>query len=142
MERELQQVDRLLKALADPTRLRIVGLLQSGEVCVCHIHDSLKIPQPKTSRHLAYLRRAGVVRAEKRGLWVYYQLAPQTSTVVQTLLDTARHCVTHLATSKLDVRRLEREVGCCAPSTEQPGLSCCLVPGQPQGLRATMKQTV
>ena len=115
MDRELRQVDRVLKALADPTRLRIVGLLQTGEVCVCHIHDSLKIPQPKASRHLAYLRRAGVVHAEKRGLWVYYRLAPQPSAVAQTLLDTARQCATHFATSARDRRRLEVETGCCAP---------------------------
>ncbi len=125
MDRELQQVDRVLKALADPTRLRIVGLLQNGEVCVCHIHDSLKIPQPKASRHLAYLRRAGVVDAEKRGLWVYYRLAAQASPVAQTLLDTARHCVTHLPTSTRDVHRLERETGCCASPSAAPGLNCC-----------------
>jgi ArsR family transcriptional regulator len=116
MDRELRQVDRVLKALADPTRLRIVGLLQAGEVCVCHIHDSLRIPQPKTSRHLAYLRRAGVVHAEKRGLWVYYRLAPQASDVAQTLLDTARQCATRLATSARDRQRLEVETGCCAPA--------------------------
>jgi len=125
MDRDLLDVDRLLKALADPTRLRIVGLLQSGEVCVCHIHDSLKIPQPKASRHLAYLRRAGVVHAEKRGLWVHYRLAPQTSEVAQTLLDTARHCVTHVATARRDAKRLEQETGRRAPVAPPRGLDCC-----------------
>lgn len=134
MDRELRQVDRILKALADPTRLRIVGLLQGGEVCVCHIHDSLKIPQPKTSRHLAYLRRAGVVQADKRGLWVYYRLAPQASQVAQTLLDTARHCVTHLATSARDRDRLEHETGCCVATPAAPGLNCCGT-GQPSSSR-------
>lgn len=124
MDRELQQVDRLLKALADPTRLRMVGLLQAGEVCVCHIHDSLGIPQPKASRHLAYLRRTGVVAAEKRGLWVYYSLAPQKSPVAQALLDTARHCVTHLATAKRDAKRLVEEAGCCV-SSEATTMVCC-----------------
>ena len=52
-------MERLFKALADATRLRILGSLLTGEVCVCHIHESLKTPQPKASRHLAYLRRAG-----------------------------------------------------------------------------------
>jgi ArsR family transcriptional regulator len=124
MDKELQQVDTLLKALADPTRLRMVGLLQAEAVCVCHIHDSLKIPQPKASRHLAYLRRAGVVNAEKRGLWVYYTLARQPSAVAQALLDAARHCVTHLSTSKRDAQRLETETGCCVPvgATE---MACC-----------------
>lgn len=125
MERELEQVDRLLKALADPTRLRIVGLLQGGEVCVCHVHDSLKISQPKASRHLAYLRRAGVVQAEKRGLWVYYRLAAQMSDVAQTLLDTARHCVTHLDTARRDGTRLAKETGHVPPPVDAPGLGCC-----------------
>jgi ArsR family transcriptional regulator len=124
MDRELKSLDRLLKALADPTRLRIVGLLQAGEVCVCHLHDSLKIPQPKTSRHLAYLRKAGVVEADKRGLWVYYRLAPQTA-LAQTLLDAARHCVSHLPTAQQDTKRLERETGCCVATGEVPQLACC-----------------
>jgi ArsR family transcriptional regulator len=124
MDRDLKSLDRLLKALADPTRLRIVGLLQGGEVCVCHIHDSLKIPQPKASRHLAYLRKAGVVEADKRGLWVYYKLAPQPA-VAQTLLDAARHCVTHLTTGQQDAKRLEKEMGCCLPAADAPQLACC-----------------
>jgi ArsR family transcriptional regulator len=127
MDRDLAALDRLLKALADPTRLRIVGLLQGGEVCVCHLHDSLKIPQPKASRHLAYLRKAGVVEAEKRGLWVYYRLAAQPA-VPQTLLDAARHCVTHLATAQRDAKRLEHETGCCIPAASTPQLACCPAP--------------
>ena len=125
MDRDLKSLDRLLKALADPTRLRIVGLLRGGEVCVCHIHDSLKIPQPKASRHLAYLRKAGVVEADKRGLWVYYRLATQPA-VAQTLLDAARHCVGHLATAERDAKRLEHETGCCVPGeASAPQLACC-----------------
>jgi ArsR family transcriptional regulator, arsenate/arsenite/antimonite-responsive transcriptional repressor len=132
---ELDRVDRLLKALADPTRLRIVGLLAAGEICVCHVHDSLKISQPKASRHLAYLRRAGVVLAEKRGLWVHYRLAPQPSGVVQALLDAARHCVTHLETTRRDGGRLEKArpdlssrtatTVIASPSAETGGPSCC-----------------
>src|SRR5918992_1587843 len=57
MNRQLTDMEALFRALADTTRLRILGLLQTGEVCVCHIHESLKIPQPKASRHLACLRR-------------------------------------------------------------------------------------
>ena len=67
-------METLFKALADATRLRILGLLLTGEVCVCHIHESLKIPQPKASRHLAYLRRAGLVETRREGLWVHYRL--------------------------------------------------------------------
>src|SRR5690606_10977870 len=110
--------------LADPTRLRIVGLLQAGEVCVCNLHETLKISQPKASRHLAYLRKAGVVEADKRGLWVYYKLAPQPP-IAQTLLDAARHCVSHLATVRQDAKRLEKQTGCCVPACETPQCACC-----------------
>ena len=75
MSKQLSELDRLFKALADPTRLRILGLLLTGEVCVCHIHESLRIPQPKASRHLAYLRRAGLVDTRRDGLWIHYRLA-------------------------------------------------------------------
>jgi len=108
MDKHLAGVDRLLKALADPTRLRIVGLLGAGEICVCHVHDSLRISQPKASRHLAYLRRAGVVHAEKRGLWVYYRLADQSTAAAQRMLDTARQCATGLETTQKDCCRLEK----------------------------------
>ena len=112
MDKELERVDTLLKALADPTRLRIVGLLDAGEICVCHVHDSLKISQPKASRHLAYLRRAGVVETEKRGLWVYYRLAGQQSALARTILEAAGLCVTHVKTAKSDAKRL----ACCSPN--------------------------
>jgi len=125
MDKDLTAADRMLKALADPTRLRIVGLLQDGEVCVCHIHDSLRIPQSKTSRHLAYLRKAGVVSGEKRGLWVYYRIAQQTSGVAQALLDAARHSATHVTTMRRDAQRLEGETGCCMPVHSGDGLPCC-----------------
>ena len=63
----LDAMEGVLKALADKTRLRILGLLAAGEVCVCHLHKSLKLPQPTVSRHLAYLRRAGLVETRKDG---------------------------------------------------------------------------
>ncbi len=107
-DRELAAVDRLLKALADPTRMRMVGLLAGGEICVCHVHDSLRISQPKASRHLAYLRRAGVVQGEKRGLWVYYRLADQPTEGAQRLLDAAIACASGLETTRRDCCRLEK----------------------------------
>lgn len=129
MEKDLQAVDRVLKALADPTRLRILGLLQGGEVCVCHLHDSLKISQPKASRHLAYLRRAGVVAGEKRGLWVYYRVAPQAHAAAQAILDAALHCTTHLAASIRDAKRLAGETGCAVTCAAPAGLPCCAPAG-------------
>lgn len=125
MNSDLKAVDRLLKALADATRLRLVSLLQGGEVCVCHLHDSLKLSQPKVSRHLAYLRRAGVVEAEKRGLWVYYRLVAQPTIAAQALLDAACHSATHLSTFKADAGRLQRETGCCIAPARPPAFGCC-----------------
>jgi ArsR family transcriptional regulator, arsenate/arsenite/antimonite-responsive transcriptional repressor len=116
MDTDLQAIDRLLKALADPTRLRIVGLLRQGEICVCHIHESLEITQPKASRHLAYLRRSGVVEAEKRGLWVYYRLARQASPLAQSLLDAVQHGTHHIAAIADDSRRLASRIECCPDS--------------------------
>src|SRR3984957_10058863 len=68
-------VDRMFRAFSDPTRLRILNLLRPGELCVCDLVRVLRVPQPKVSRHLAYLRRAGLVTGRKDGLWMYYTLA-------------------------------------------------------------------
>lgn len=66
----------VFRALSDQTRLRILNLLRSGELCVCHLVAVLGVPQPTASRHLSYLRRAGLVVARKQGLWSYYRLSP------------------------------------------------------------------
>src|SRR4029077_6054350 len=95
MSRPVSEMENLLKALADETRLRILGLLLTGEVCVCDIHESLKIPQPKASRHLAYLRRAGLVAARRDGLWMHYRLAPLADPLVAAIGDTVRHALAH-----------------------------------------------
>ena len=91
MAKPVIAMERLFKALADATRLRILGLLLTGEVCVCDIHESLRIPQPKASRHLAYLRRAGLVATRRDGLWVHYRLAEPPDATVRTVLNAAVH---------------------------------------------------
>ena len=68
-------VDRIFRALSDRTRLRILNLLKGGEMCVCDLVDILEVPQPTASRHLSYLRKAGLVTARKAGHWNYYRLA-------------------------------------------------------------------
>src|SRR6187397_3416546 len=85
-------IDRLedaCKALADKTRLRILSLLGNNEVCVCHLHDSLGLPQPTVSRHLAYLRRAGLVDARRDGVWMHYQVTGSLDPSVRKLVDDA-----------------------------------------------------
>src|SRR5688572_21755621 len=61
-------------ALADPSRLRLLHLMKDGEICVCFLQGTLRTNQPKISRHLAYLRRAGLVEARRDGKWMHYQL--------------------------------------------------------------------
>src|SRR6267142_1964756 len=92
---QLTQLEELFKALADATRLRILRLLMAGEVCVCDIHDALKIPQAKASRHLAYLRRAGLVTTRREGLWIHYSLAKSADPVIGTIADATTHVLGH-----------------------------------------------
>jgi ArsR family transcriptional regulator, arsenate/arsenite/antimonite-responsive transcriptional repressor len=66
---------RLLRGLSDPNRLRLLNLLSHGEVCVCHLADCLGMVQPKISRHLAYLKRVGLVTTRRQGKWIHYRRA-------------------------------------------------------------------
>ena len=125
MEKRLAGLETFFKALADSTRLRILGLLLTGEVCVCHIHESLRIPQPKASRHLAYLRKAGLVEARREGLWMHYRLAELPDPVLHALGATVRHALTHLDAVHKDADRLQKKTGCCLPATEASALPCC-----------------
>ncbi|MGE3820751.1 MAG: arsenite methyltransferase [Isosphaeraceae bacterium] len=103
-----------LRALADPVRLRLLSLLEgSVEVCVCHLHEALGLPQPTVSRHLAYLRREKLVAARKQGLWVYYRLARPATSFHGALLATAALAAPGLFAE--DRRRLERALSCCEP---------------------------
>ena len=125
MEKRLATLETFFKALADTTRLRILGLLLTGEVCVCHIHESLGIPQPKASRHLAYLRKAGLVTARREGLWMHYGMAELPDPVLQALSGTVRHALTHLEAVHKDTDRLHKKTGCCLPATQAAALPCC-----------------
>jgi ArsR family transcriptional regulator, arsenate/arsenite/antimonite-responsive transcriptional repressor len=80
---------RLLRALADPTRLSMLAALRGAEapVCICDFTGALDLAQPTISHHMAWLREAGLVETEKRGIWVYYRLHPGLSGPVLGLLD-------------------------------------------------------
>ena len=126
MSKPLTDLEQLFKALADETRLRILGLLLTGEVCVCHIHESLRISQPKASRHLAYLRHAGLVDTRRDGLWVHYRLAESSDPIVRTIRQAVAHALGHLDGIHRDAARLHKKTGCCAPATaEAPTFTCC-----------------
>lgn len=104
--KHLDALTTVYGALSDPTRLRILALLADGEVCVCHLHASLEVPQPTASRHLAYLRKAGLVTARRDGIWMHYGLAPQADPVVASVLHAALHALSHTNTVVRDARRL------------------------------------
>jgi ArsR family transcriptional regulator len=126
MDQPLTRMEGVFQALADKTRLRILGLLLTGEVCVCHIHESLGVSQPKASRHLAYLRRSGLVQTRRQGLWVYYRLAQSDDALIRTIRDVVTHTLGHVATVRRDAARLQKRTGCCLPaSTPVRGLMCC-----------------
>jgi len=123
---QLNQLEELFKALADATRLRILRLLMAGELCVCNIHDALKIPQAKASRHLAYLRRVGLVTTRREGLWIHYRLSKSADPIVATLEDATTHVLGHVEALRKDADRLEKHTGCCVPvAARAKNLPCC-----------------
>jgi len=85
-----ERAQSLFRALADPTRLRILHLLLGGELCVGDLVALLRQPQPTASRHLAYLRRVGLVRVRKDGLWSFYALREPERELHARLLDCVR----------------------------------------------------
>jgi ArsR family transcriptional regulator len=126
MDARLETMERLFQALGDATRLRILGLLMTGEVCVCDIHESLKVSQPKASRHLAYLRRSGLVEARREGLWMYYRLADASDPVVAVVKQAVTHALAHVSGVQKDAQRLQRKNGCCLPAAAgTPSYACC-----------------
>jgi len=106
----LDSLEETYKALADRTRLRILALLADGEVCVCDIHDTLRLPQPTTSRHLAYLRRTGLVVARREGTWMYYRMA-DIDPVRKGLIVAAAHAMSHVTGAERDRQRFEKQAG-------------------------------
>jgi ArsR family transcriptional regulator len=124
--KKMAELERLFQALADATRLRILGLLLTGEVCVCNLHETLKIPQSKASRHLAYLRRSGLVATRREGLWIHYRLAELSDPVVGAIATAVRHALTHIDVVQHDAARLQKKTGCCLPAPRaMAGLPCC-----------------
>ena len=98
--------DLLFRAFADPTRLRLLHLLSAGELCVCDLVGVLRLPQPKVSRHLAYLRKAGLVVARREGLWTHYELSPVANDLQKKLLECLGCCLGGLPELAEDARKL------------------------------------
>ncbi len=87
-----RDLDTLFRGFADPTRIRILNLLTGGRLCVCDLVELLGVPQPTVSRHLAYLRRAGLVRASRNLRFAYYELAEPRDPVHRSLIRCVRSC--------------------------------------------------
>jgi ArsR family transcriptional regulator len=112
------RVDLMFRAFSDRTRLRLLNLLRGGETCVCDLVNVLGLPQPKVSRHLAYLRKSGLVVARKEGLWMHYKLAEAKSEFHRSLLNCLSCCFQSVPELKKDAERLGRScpscsTGCC-----------------------------
>lgn len=108
--------DVMFKAFADRTRLRILHLLRKREMCVGDLVKILRVPQPKASRHLIYLKRSGLVVSRQDGLWRYYALAPIHGTLQASLLKCLDTCFTQVSEIKADARRaraLAKSGWCC-----------------------------
>ena len=105
-------------ALADNTRLRLLNLMRDAEVCVCFFVEVIGTNQPKISRHLAYLRRAGIVEARRDGIWAHYRIVePKNKYAAKVLRDVQEWLKTDKAMQK-DIKNLVSV--CCAP---QPPVS-------------------
>ena len=127
----VDELENVFKALADKTRLRILALLGNNEVCVCHIHDSLRLPQPTVSRHLAYLRKVGLVAARRDGVWMHYQVSTSLSPAIQGVIAAAVDALQQVPATSHDRKQFQRSFGqlyvlgsaaggaCCAPRTQE-----------------------
>jgi len=103
----------LFAALADPTRLRLLNLMDGREVCVCYFVEILKQGQPKISRHLAYLRKAGIVEARRDGKWMHYRIERPYDARALSILDTTLQSLKGDKDMQTDLARLSK--ACCEP---------------------------
>jgi ArsR family transcriptional regulator, arsenate/arsenite/antimonite-responsive transcriptional repressor len=103
----------LFAALADPTRLRLLNLMDGREVCVCYFVEILKQGQPKISRHLAYLRRAGIVASRRDGKWMHYRIERPDDTKAASILDVVFKSFKTDRNMQADLARLGQ--ACCEP---------------------------
>ncbi len=103
----------LFAALADTTRLRLLNLMAGREVCVCYFVDVLRQSQPKISRHLAYLRRAGIVVSRREGKWMHYRICTPVEVGAASILTAALTSLRDDKQMQADLTRLDR--ACCTP---------------------------
>jgi len=112
------ELDLLFRALADRTRLRLMNLMGADEVCVCFLVEALKLTQPKISRHLAYLRRAGLVAARREGKWMHYRLVTPSDPLATAIFAAVRSGLSGDSVMQSDRSRLVKL--CCSSTIPAP----------------------
>ena len=108
----------LFRALADRTRLRLLNLIGDKEICVCFFVEILKTSQPKISRHLAYLRRAGIVAARRDGKWMHYRFIEPEDATTRRVVDDVRRWLSSDAAMQREKQRLD---GICCGGVASQG---------------------
>jgi len=108
-------LDQLFRALADRTRLRLIHLMSEQEICVCYFIEVIGAPQPKISRHLAYLRRAGIVAARREGKWMHYRLTMPHDSHAASILKSTLEALRQDKQMQRDYERLN--CACCGPKS-------------------------
>lgn len=106
-------LEKLFRALADCTRLRLLNLISEKEICVCYFTEVIGAPQPKISRHLAYLRRAGIVAARREGKWMHYRLTMSSDSRTASILNSTLGALRADRQMQRDRQRLR--LACCGP---------------------------
>jgi ArsR family transcriptional regulator len=107
-------LELFFSALADRTRLRLLNLMRDGEVCVCFFAETINTNNPKISRHLAYLKRAGLVTARRDGKWMHYEIAEPENETAAKMFASLMEMLAEDAEMETDRRRLGDI--CCAPA--------------------------
>jgi ArsR family transcriptional regulator len=107
------KLDEFFAALADKTRLRLINLMRNGEVCVCFFAETLGTNNPKISRHLAYLKRAGLVVARRDGKWMHYRLSHPKNKEAAMLFDSLLETLSRDPEMKADLETMANV--CCSP---------------------------
>lgn len=110
----LPELETFFMALADKTRLRLLNLMRDGEICVCFFTEVLEESQPKISRHLAYLRNAGLVEARRDGKWMHYKIVEPANEVAANILRETLTSLKKQTDLQKDYTRLE--IACCGIS--------------------------
>ncbi len=113
----MKELTQVFKALSDEARLRILNLIfRTGEICVCDIEAITGFTQTKTSRHLAYLRNAGLVDSRQQGLWMLYSLARPKNKEHEHLMGCLKTILQLNPVALKDARELAKSIdkGCCA----------------------------